>query len=407
MIRKLLPILGITFIDIVGFSMLLPVMPYFVTHFGMPPIVVGVLMATFGLCQLVAAALWGNISDRIGRKAVLIISQIGATIGWAMLAFAPNVLWVFIARIVEGVSGGNISVTQAYVADLVEPKDRARAFGLIAAMFGAGMIFGPIGGGLLYLRFGFASPFLAAAALQLITLILTIVLLPESRSVSEDDERVGVREILRSFSRPALAPLLWQKLAISLGLYGWFAVIALYLKAQLGFSLFDTDVYMGLFAAVNVVVNGFLIGKISSALGNRTMSNLGLASLAASFAMVPFIHTAAWLVLLMVLFSFGVALTNTGIMALISNAASDREQGTILGTSSSLDSTASVVAPLASTGLLTAFGSRLAGIESLAFTALALVMGLFAKRGEQPGTGGDSAAIKLTEMESVAEAAEG
>ncbi|HKU80897.1 MAG TPA: MFS transporter, partial [Candidatus Tumulicola sp.] len=111
MIRKLLPILLITFIDIIGFSMLIPMLPYFVTHFGASPFVVGVLFATFSLCQFVSAPLWGHISDRAGRKRVLIISQIGATIGWTMLAFAPTIGWVFIARILEGISGGNISIT--------------------------------------------------------------------------------------------------------------------------------------------------------------------------------------------------------------------------------------------------------------------------------------------------------
>jgi MFS transporter, DHA1 family, tetracycline resistance protein len=191
MIRKLLPILGITFIDIVGFSMLIPMLPYFVTHFGVSASVVGLLFATFSLCQFVSAPLWGSASDRIGRKMVLIISQIGATIGWAMLGLAPNIAaWlalapitvVFIARVVEGISGGNISITQAYVADLVEPKMRSRAFGLISAMFAAGMVFGPLGGGILFARYGFAVPFLVAAALQLVTLIVTIVMLPESHT---------------------------------------------------------------------------------------------------------------------------------------------------------------------------------------------------------------------------------
>jgi len=189
MIRKLLPILGITFIDIVGFSMLIPILPYFVTHFGASPVVVGLLFATFSFCQLVSAPLWGNVSDRIGRKAVLIISQIGATIGWASMAFVPGIAAalavpaiavIFVARIVEGVSGGNISITQAYVADLVEARERSRAFGLIGAMFGAGMVFGPFGGGLLFARFGYPAPFLAAAALQALTLLLTVTMLHAS-----------------------------------------------------------------------------------------------------------------------------------------------------------------------------------------------------------------------------------
>jgi MFS transporter, DHA1 family, tetracycline resistance protein len=382
MIRKLLPILGITFIDIIGFSMLIPMLPYFVTHFGASPFIVGVLFGTFSLCQFVTAPLWGNVSDRFGRKRVLIISQIGATVGWAMLAFAPTIGWVFAARIVEGVSGGNISITQAYVADLVEAKDRSRAFGLIGAMFGAGMIFGPFGGGLLFARFGFAAPFLAAAALQFLTLMLTIVMLPESRARATDEEHLGMAEILQSFRKPRLSRILWQKLAISLGLYGWFAVIALYLQRQLSFSLTQTDYFFSLFAVFNVFVNVFLIGRISGWLGDRRMSNVGLASLTIAFATVPFVHDITMLSVTMILFSFGMALVNTGITALISNAATDREQGTVLGASSSLDSLSGILAPPVSTGLLAGFGPAFAAVQPLSLVVVALVMGLVNARRE-------------------------
>jgi DHA1 family tetracycline resistance protein-like MFS transporter len=390
-IRKLLPILGITFIDIVGFSMLIPMLPYFVTHFGASAFVVGLLMAIFSLCQFIAAPLWGNASDRIGRKTVLIVSQIGATIGWALLGFASSVAAalavapiavVFVARIIEGISGGNISVTQAYVADLVEPPDRARAFGLISAMFAAGMVFGPFGGGLLYARFGFAAPFLAAAALQLVTLVLTITMLPESRGKDKDAERVGFGSILQTFRNPRLGRILWQKLAVSLALYGWFAVFALYLARQLGFSLTQTDYLFSIFSIFNVFVNVVLVGRISAQLGNRSMSNVGLTFLVAGFALVPLVHGVTLLTFTMLFFAMGMALTNTGITALISNAASDRDQGTVLGTSSSLDSLSGIVAPPISTGVLSGFGPRFAGIESLALAALALLMGLRAAGGE-------------------------
>ena len=382
MIRKLLPILLITFIDIIGFSMLIPMLPYFVTHFGASPFVVGVLFATFSLCQFVSAPLWGHISDRAGRKRVLIISQIGATIGWTMLAFAPTIGWVFIARILEGISGGNISITQAYVADLVEAKDRSRAFGLIGAMFGAGMIFGPFGGGLLFAHYGFAAPFLAAAALQLLTLLLTIFMLPESRTATDSEERVGLAQILASFKRPGLSRILWQKLAVSLGLYGWFAVIALYLQRQLGFSLTQTDYFFSIFAVLNVIANTLLVGRISARLGDRAMSNVGLVSLVAAFLTLPFVHHLGVLAATMVLFSFGLPLVSTGITALISNAVSDREQGVVLGTSSSLDSLSGILAPPVSTGLLTGFGPAFAGLEPFALSAIALVMGLAAARGD-------------------------
>jgi len=405
MIRKLLPILGVTFIDIVGFSMLIPMLPYFVTHFGASAFVVGLLMATFSLCQLVSAPLWGYISDRVGRKMVLIISQIGATIGWAMLGLAPNIAVplavapiavVFAARIVEGISGGNISITQAYVADLVAPKDRSRAFGLIGAMFAAGMVFGPAGGGLLYGKFGFAMPFLVAAGLQFVTLLLTIVMLPESRAHREDEERLGFEAILASFHKPRLARILWQKLAIALALYGWFAVFALFLQRQLNFTLTQSDYLFSGFAIFSAVMNAVVVGRVSARLGDRAMSNVGLACLVAGFALVPFVHNVVpFLALAMMLFGFGMALTNTGITALISNTASDREQGTVLGASSSLDSLSGILAPPVSTEILGAFGPRFAGAESLALAAIAFGMGLRSARGERISSRAGDGAVTL------------
>ncbi|MDP9111760.1 MAG: MFS transporter [Candidatus Eremiobacteraeota bacterium] len=380
MIRRLIPILGITFIDIVGFSMLIPLLPYFATHFHASPLAIGVLFSTFSFCQLLAGPLWGNLSDRIGRKSVLVISQIGATIGWAMLGFAPTMLWVFIARIIEGVSGGNIGVTQAYVADLVAPKERARAFGYIAAAFGAGMVFGPLIG-IVSSRFGFSAPFFVAAALQLLTLVLTLWLLPESRS-KEERNVVGLKELAGTFHDPQIARVLYQKLALSLGLYAWFGVWSLFLITQLHFGIRETYMFFTLVSILGVGVNGFLVGRASDALGDRMMSNIGLACLIGAFLLVPLVHGLTLLPVLAILFSVGMGFANTGITALVSNSASDRQQGTVLGVSSSLDSFAGVVSPLLSTGALSRFGSPYAGVVSAVFAVIALAMGIGAGRTE-------------------------
>ncbi|MBV9439192.1 MAG: MFS transporter, partial [Candidatus Eremiobacteraeota bacterium] len=146
MILRLLPILGITFIDILGFSIMIPLLPFFVKRFGAPDVMVGVVFATFSLCQLVAGPVWGNVSDRIGRKMVLIVSQVGSTLAWTILAVAPSIGLVIVSRALEGFSGGNIGVTQAYVGDLVEPKRRGEAFALLGAAFSAGFVFGPATG---------------------------------------------------------------------------------------------------------------------------------------------------------------------------------------------------------------------------------------------------------------------
>jgi len=211
LVVRLLPILGITFIDIFGFSILIPIVPLFAQHFGASDFVIGLLFTTFSAFQFVAGFVWGRVSDLIGRKAVLIISQIGATAGWILLAFAHTLPTVFIARMIEGASGGNISVTQAYVADKVEPAQRSRAFGLVGAAFAAGMVFGPLIGAPLYNMYGFPAPFLFAAALQLVTLIVTILMLPESRTAEERSKVATFSDILASLAHGRIAPLLWQQ----------------------------------------------------------------------------------------------------------------------------------------------------------------------------------------------------
>ncbi len=375
MIRRLAPILGITFIDILGFSMLIPLLPYYVTHFGASPVVVGALFSVFSFCQLVSGPLWGNLSDRIGRKGVLIVSQIGATIGWAMLGWAPSIIWVFTARILEGVSGGNIGVTQAYVADLVEPKDRARAFGYIGATFASAFTIGPAIAGTLQPKYGYAVPLYLAAALQLVTLIVTIFALPESRHKGTE-AAVGLGEIVRTFRNRQLSPKLWQKLALSLTLYGWFGVMALFLGHQLHFTFTQTSYFFAGFSVVNAFVNAIVVGRVSERFGDRTMSTLGIGALVIGFGCVPIVHSVWTLIAVMIFFSVGMAFGNTGLTALISSAADGRRQGTVLSVTSSLDAFAGIVAPPVSTEFLGGLGSAWAGAWSLVFAIIAFVMGI-------------------------------
>jgi len=383
-IVKLLPILGITFIDILGFSILIPLMPYFVKHFGAPDIVVGGLFATFALCQFVGGPVWGNVSDRIGRKAVLIVSQIGATIGWTMLAFAPNIGIVFLARIIEGFSGGNISVTQAYVSDLVEPAKRGRAFAYIGAAFSSGLVFGPLAGGYLVAKYGFAMPFLLAAGLQLITLIVTILVLPESRQKNADEKPASLADIKVSLLDRRIAPIMWQKLVFSLGLYGWFSVFTLVLQIQFGFDAAAASYFFTVFGITSVICQVGVVGRTTDALGDRVASNIGFAVLLAGFAIVPFAHTIPLAIVMVAFFSLGMSLVNATIPALLSAHAPDNMRGTVLGTASSLDSVSGMIMPVICTYVLQSAGVAPTIAITFGLTTAALIMGLAALKRPAP-----------------------
>jgi predicted MFS family arabinose efflux permease len=382
-IAKIFPILGITFIDILGFSILIPILPFYVEHFHASRITVGILFATFAACQFVAGPIWGNVSDRIGRKAVLIISQVGATIGWTMLAFAPNIAWVFFARVVEGVSGGNISVTQAYVADRVEPKDRARAFGYVGAAFSAGFALGPAAAGKLLDSFGYMTPFLLAAGLQVVTLLLTIFFLPDKVAErAETQDPVRLRDIPKFFSEPRVAPVLVQKLSYSLGLYAWFAAFALVLQALLGLGPSQMSYFFAFFGVISVVMQIFVVGRLTNRFGVRRVSNLGFACAVAFFALIPLVHNITTLLLTVPLFALGLSLTNATIATLLTDAAPEQARGTVLGVGSSMEGVSGVVMPVISTAVLAAYGPPWTASISLVFVGIALALGLAARRRE-------------------------
>jgi DHA1 family tetracycline resistance protein-like MFS transporter len=376
-IVKLLPILGITFVDILGFSILIPLMPYFVKHFGAPDVVVGALFGVFALCQVIGGPIWGNVSDRIGRKRVLIVSQVGATIGWTILAFAPTIAWVFVARIIEGFSGGNISVTQAYVSDVVEPEKRTRAFGYIGAAFSAGLIFGPASGGWLVEHYGYTVPFLLAAGLQVVTLVLTIFVLPESLKASDDETPASsLRDIPRTFTIAGVAPVMWQKLIFALGIYGWFGSFTLILQQQFGFSVAGTSYFFCCFGVASMVAQLAAVGRISERTGDRRSTNIGYALLLAAFAIVPFAHTIVAAGVMVALFSLGLALVNASLPAQLSELAPGHLRGTILGAASSMDSIAGVFMPLVTTYALQAAGVLPATAVPFVFVAIALAVGI-------------------------------
>jgi DHA1 family tetracycline resistance protein-like MFS transporter len=378
---RLLPILGITFIDILGFSILIPILPYYVKHFGSSTIVVGLLFATFALCQFLAGPLWGNVSDNIGRKKVLIISQIGATIGWAGLAFAPNMFWVFIARIIEGISGGNISVTQAYVADRVEPAQRAQAFAYVGASFSAGIVLGPLMGGLLLAHFGYQMPFLLAAALQVVTLVATIYGLPEDvAEKGETSSAASFSDITRYLGDPLVSPVLVQKLAYSLGLYAWFAVFALLLNAVAGFGPVETSWFFAAFGAMSVILQLGVVGRIVERVGVRAASNIGFASACIYFVVAPFMHSWPALLAVQVFFAFGLALSNATIATLLTDAAPERVRGTVLGVGSSLEAVAGITMPTVSAAVLMYYGPAWTGATSAVFLFVALLLGVMAQR---------------------------
>jgi predicted MFS family arabinose efflux permease len=240
-------------------------------------------------------------------------------------------------------------------------------------------VFGPLAGGYLVGRYGYATPFLLAAGLQVVTLVVTLLVLPESRKPS-DEKPATLADIKTSLADPRIAPVMWQKLVFSMGLYGWFSVFTLVLAQQFGFDATSSSYFFCAFGLASIVFQVGVVGRMTDVLGDRRSSNIGFVSLLIGFAIVPFAHAAPLAVVMVVFFSFGLSLVNATIPSLLSANAPDNMRGTVLGAASSLESASGVVMPVLSTWVLQTAGVTPTIAITFGLTTAALIMGLAAMR---------------------------
>src|SRR6516164_3661909 len=277
MTRPLLIIFLTIFVNLIGFGIIIPLLPFYAEKFGASPIVIGLLFAIFSLCQLIASPALGDLSDRWGRRPVLVFSLVGTVVSFVMLALAQSIAMLFLARIVDGLSGGNISTARAYVADVTEPKDRARAYGLIGAAFGLGFILGPALSGILS-RISYTAPIWAAAAITLVATAMAWAWLPET--VHRAHAGTGDWNPFRFLPALLQRPLVRRVLAIDFIYWFAFAVFqttfALFVAHRFGFNVSQTGYFFAAFGLLGAVIQGGFIRPIVKRLGDRRTFMVGL-----------------------------------------------------------------------------------------------------------------------------------
>jgi MFS family permease len=362
--------LAITFVDVLGFTILIPILPFYAEHFGASPTTVGAIYATLAVCSLLSSPFWGRLSDRIGRKGVLIAAQVAGLLGFSLLA-AGTALWtIFVARAIEGLGGGGLGVTQAYVTDVTRPSERARAFGLVGATYGLGFLIGPAVASVL-VRYGYAVPFRLAAALAGLTVVLTIVVLPNSRGAVQAATLADVRASLRS---PVLGRLILTQFAFALAFTSWVTVFALFAERVVGFGASQTATTFVLSSVVGIVVQVALIGRLVDRYGEGRVAIAGFACAVVAFAGVLFVTTPAALYAFIVLWSVSSALIRPSVFALLTGAAPADQRGTILGVNDSFNYLAFLISPFLSTTVLQV-NPHLTGVVPCIFAASALLLG--------------------------------
>ena len=350
----LLVIFITVFIDLVGFGIVIPVLPYYAegTKFGATPTQVGLLFASYSVMQLVFSPVLGRLSDKYGRRPILLMSLLGTAIGFLILGFATTLWMLFVGRIVDGISGGNISTAQAYIADVTTKEDRAKGMGLIGAAFGLGFVFGPAIGGILS-RWGVNVPFLFAGGLAFANAILLYFTLPETVTpdhparVSAASGR-GWRQLLVALREPRLAYVLAIYFLGIVAFSIMTATFSLFMMFRLGYDAFHNGWVFAFVGIISATIQGGLIGKLVKRFGEPLLIIVGALLFSASLFAIPFVTIASGLVALLALgavTAIGQALSAPSLSSLASKTASAAEQGGVLGVMQSVASLARAVGP--------------------------------------------------------------
>jgi DHA1 family tetracycline resistance protein-like MFS transporter len=351
----LIVILTTVFIDLVGFGIVIPVLPFYAegTKFNATPRTVGLLFASYSIMQLIFSPILGGLSDKYGRRPVLLISIIGTGIGFLVLGFAQTLSMLFAGRILDGITGGNISTAQAYVADVTTKENRAMGMGLIGAAFGVGFIFGPAIGGILS-HWGIQVPFLFAAGLCFANSLLLYFKLPETVTAQHPAQNRaargrGLTQLFESLKQPRLGFVLTIYFLFVVSFSIMTTSFSLYTMFRFGYDARHTGYLFAYVGIIAVIIQGGLIGRLVKRFGELPLVIVGAFCFAISLFAVPFVGPAAGgLGALLVgggVFSMGNSLATPALTSLASKSAEAEEQGTIMGVTQSVASLARAIGP--------------------------------------------------------------
>ena len=333
------------FIDLLGFGIIIPLLPFYAESFGASALTIGLLGTSFSLMQFVFSPIWGRWSDKIGRKPIILLGLMGSCLSYLTLALATSLPMLFVARIIGGIAGANIPTAQAYIADVTTPENRAKGMGMVGAAFGLGFIFGPAIGGLLS-RISPSAPMWFASALCLSNFIAAWFLLPEPRRVSADTKTLGRLEAFRhAMTKPALVLLLALYFLVTAAFSGFEATFALFSEARYGFTAASIGFLFAFIGVVLAVVQGVLVHRVVKRLGEPRLIPIAIFCIAVGVGLVPFAWSVPTLLVALGVLAVGMGFNNPSLTSMVSRLSDPNDQGGMLGLASSLASLGRVVGP--------------------------------------------------------------
>jgi DHA1 family tetracycline resistance protein-like MFS transporter len=352
----------IVVVDLVGFGLVIPLLPFYAERFAASPQEVTALMAVFSLMSMLTAPIWGRLSDRVGRRPVLMISMAAAALAYLWLSFADALWMVFAARALAGACAGNIAAANAYVADVTPPEGRAKGMGMIGAAFGLGFIIGPALGGVVagnnLATANLRAPGLIACALSVTALLGVVFLLKESlpEGAATRPRRSRITALRDALGRAVLARLLAIFFLTILAFAGMESTFALWAMAQLGWGPAQTGYLFAYVGLLSAVMQGGLIGRLTALFGEEKLLVAGLASIAAGLLVLPLSRDLPLLLVATSGLALGMGAMQPSLNSLISRRAGASEQGEVMGVAQSVGSLSRVLGPLLAGALFAGFG---------------------------------------------------
>jgi len=345
--HALLILFSVIVLDLIGFGVVIPILPFYAEGFGANATVLGILLSSYAVMQFLFAPFWGKLSDRIGRKQVLLITILGSCLGLTILGLAKSLVLLFIGRIVSGIFAANIGVASAYVTDVTDDSNRAKGMGMIGAAFGIGFILGPTIGGLLS-KWGYSTPILFAAGLCMLNFLYTFLRLAEPMHPAHP--RIPKPKIGALLRDPFVRRFCIINLFFTLGLSQLESVFAFFMKDRFKYDAQHVAYILAAMALIMVAIQGGMIKRLVTRFGEKSLLLTGVVILAIAFCLVPSAHLVLWLLIPLCLSSIGRGISYPSMLSLVSKGGNAEIKGSVMGVFQ------------ASASLARAFGPALAGM---------------------------------------------